>query len=125
MCFTSILTVHRMALITVEYLYLTMSEIEWGKEETFLAKVRKGWRLGIREPIRESLGLELDDRLRVTVQVDGRKKVPGRAQEETFLAKTVSGRRITVYEPIRESLGLEMGDRVRVTIRKKESPQGR
>lgn len=112
-----------MALITVECLYMTMSEIEWGKEETFLVKMDKAWRFGVREPIRESLGLELGDRLRVTIQVDGRKKTPERAQEETFLAKIVSGRRITVYEPIRESLGLEKGDRLRVTIRKKETPR--
>jgi len=106
-----------MALITAEYLYMTMSEIEWGKEETFLVKMDKAWRFGVREPVRESLGLELGDRLRVTVQVDGRKR------EETFLAKIVSGRRITVYEPIREFLGLERGDRLRVTIRKEESPR--
>lgn len=38
--------------------------------ETFLAKVYKGWRVTIYEPIRESLGLEIGDRLRVTVQKD-------------------------------------------------------
>lgn len=40
------------------------------KEETFLAKVQKGWRLTIYEPIRESLGLEMGDRVRVTVRKD-------------------------------------------------------
>jgi len=39
-------------------------------EETFLAKVHKGWRVTIYEPIRESLGLEIGDRLRVTVRKD-------------------------------------------------------
>jgi len=39
-------------------------------EETFLARVHKGWRITIYEPIRESLGLEIDDRLRVTVRKD-------------------------------------------------------
>jgi len=36
--------------------------------ETFLAKVHKGWRITVYEPIRESLGLEVGDRLRVTVR---------------------------------------------------------
>ena len=38
--------------------------------ETFLAKVGEGWRLTIYEPVRESLGLEIGDRLRVTVRKD-------------------------------------------------------
>jgi len=39
-------------------------------EETFLAKVHKGWRVTIYEPIRESLSLKIGDRLRVTVRKD-------------------------------------------------------
>jgi len=39
-------------------------------KETFLAKVHKGWRVTIYEPIRESLDLEIGDRLRVTVWKD-------------------------------------------------------
>jgi len=39
-------------------------------EETFLAKVYKGWRFTIYEPIRESLGLELGDRVRITIRKD-------------------------------------------------------
>jgi len=39
-------------------------------KETFLAKIHKGWRLTVYEPIRESLGLEIGDLLRVTVQKD-------------------------------------------------------
>jgi len=120
MCFTSILIVHRMALITTEYLYTTMSGNERGGE-TFLAEIKKGWRITVSGPIRESLDLETGDRLRVTVRLDGRKKLSGKVnkvREETFLAKLVSERRITIYEPIRESLGLEIGDRLRVTIRK-------
>jgi len=46
-----------------------MSENKKG-EETFLATVHKGWRITIYEPIRESLGLEIDDRLRVTIRKD-------------------------------------------------------
>ena len=87
-------------------------------EETFLAKVHKGWLFTIYEPVRESLDLEIGDRLRVTVRIDGKKN----KREETFLAKVQkgSGWRICIREPIRESLGLEMGDRVRVTLRKNE-----
>ena len=40
------------------------------KQETFLAKIHKGWRITIYEPIRESLDLEIGDRLRVTVRKD-------------------------------------------------------
>jgi len=36
-------------------------------KETFLTKVITGWRFCIYEPIRESLGLEIGDRLRVTI----------------------------------------------------------
>ena len=38
--------------------------------ETFLAKVYTGWRVTIYEPVRESLGLKLGDRVRVTIQKD-------------------------------------------------------
>ncbi|GAH27419.1 unnamed protein product [marine sediment metagenome] len=38
--------------------------------ETFLAKVYKGWRVTIYEPVREYLDLEIGDTLRVTVQKD-------------------------------------------------------
>ena len=38
--------------------------------ETFLARVYKGWRITIYEEIRESLGLEIGDRVRVTIQVE-------------------------------------------------------
>ena len=38
------------------------------KKETFLAKVHKGWRITVYEPIRESLGIEIGDRLRVTIR---------------------------------------------------------
>ena len=38
--------------------------------ETFLAKVHKGWRITVYEPIREYLDLEIGDLLRVTVQKD-------------------------------------------------------
>jgi len=121
MCFTSILTVHRMALITAGYVYTTMSGNERG-EETFIAKVGQGWLFTIYEPVRESLGLEMGDRLRVTVRIEGRKN---KRREETYLAKVYpgSGWRICIYEPVREILGLEVGDRVRVTIRKEESPK--
>ena len=37
-------------------------------KETFLAKVYTGWRITIYEPIRESLGIEIGDRLRVTIR---------------------------------------------------------
>lgn len=87
-------------------------------EETFLIKVRKNWLITIYEPVRESLGLEIGDRLRVTVQIEGRKKAL--RNKEAFLAKVTTGWRICIYEPIRESLSLEVGDRVRVTIRKNE-----
>jgi len=39
-------------------------------EEAFLAKLRPGWRVTIYEPIRESLGLEIGDLLRLTVRKD-------------------------------------------------------
>ena len=84
------------------------------KEETYLAKVRKGWRLTIYVPVRENLGLEMDDRLRVTIRIEGGKN----EREETYLAKVQKGWRLTIYEPVRESLELEMGDRLRVIIRK-------
>ena len=38
--------------------------------ETFLAKVYKGLRVTIYEPVRESLGLEVGDRVRVTIWKD-------------------------------------------------------
>jgi len=46
-----------------------MSEDERGGE-TFLAKVYTGWRVTIYEPVRESLGLKMGDRVRVTIQKD-------------------------------------------------------
>jgi len=75
-------------------------------EETFLTRVGPAWRITILVLIRESLGLEMGDHVRVTIG------------EETFPSKVHKGWRVTVYEPIRERLGLEIGDRVRVTIRK-------
>ena len=48
---------------------MAMSGDERGGE-TFLAKVHKGWRLTVYEPVREYLGLEIGDLLRVTVQKD-------------------------------------------------------
>ena len=50
-----------------------MSEREKGVE-TFLAKVIKGWRITIYEPIRESLELEIGDIVRVTVRKEERRK---------------------------------------------------
>ena len=38
--------------------------------ETFLAKVYKRWRVTIYEPVRESLGLEVGDRVSVTIRKD-------------------------------------------------------
>jgi len=61
--------IERFLFITAEYLYMTMSGDERGGE-TFLAKVYKGWRVTIYEPIRESLGLEVGDRVRVTIRKD-------------------------------------------------------
>ena len=46
-----------------------MSENESGGE-TFLANVNKWWRITIYEPVRESLGLEVGDRVRVTIRKD-------------------------------------------------------
>ena len=37
-------------------------------EETFLAKVSKGWRVTIYEPVRERLSLKQGDRVRVTIR---------------------------------------------------------
>ncbi len=37
-------------------------------EETFLAKLCKGWRVTIYEQVRERLGLKEGDRLRVTIR---------------------------------------------------------
>ena len=48
--------------------------LEEEKEETFLAKVQKGWRLTVYEPVRESLGLEIGDLLRVTIRKDKAKR---------------------------------------------------
>lgn len=42
-------------------------------EETYLAKVGKGWRLTIYEPVREKLGLGIGDHLRVTIRVERKK----------------------------------------------------
>jgi len=36
--------------------------------ETFLTKVYKGYRITLVEPIRESLGIEIGDRVRITIQ---------------------------------------------------------
>jgi len=38
--------------------------------ETFLTKIYTGWRLTINESVRESLGLEVGDRVRVTIRKD-------------------------------------------------------
>ncbi len=46
-----------------------MSENESG-EETFLAKVDKWWRFTIYEQVRESLGLKVGDRVRITIRKD-------------------------------------------------------
>ncbi len=86
-------------------------------EETFLVKVKKNWLLTIYEPVRESLGLEIGDHLRATVQIEGRKAL---RKKETFLAKVTIGYRIRIYQMVRKSLGLEVGDRIRITIRKNE-----
>ena len=52
---------------------MTMSGDERGGE-TFLAKVNKGWRITVYEPVREYLDLEIGDLLRVTVQKDKAKR---------------------------------------------------
>lgn len=39
-------------------------------EETFLAKLCKGWRVTIYEPVRERLDLRVGELLRVTVRKD-------------------------------------------------------
>ena len=39
-------------------------------EETFLAKLCKGWRVTVYEQVRERLGLKEGDRLRVTIRKD-------------------------------------------------------
>ncbi len=44
--------------------------------ETFLAKVYKGWRVTIYEPVRESLDLEVGDRVRVTIRKEEAKVKP-------------------------------------------------
>lgn len=44
-----------------------MSDFKRGTE-TFLARVYTGWRVTIYEQIRESLGIEIGDRVRITVQ---------------------------------------------------------
>ncbi len=46
-----------------------MSKNESGGE-TFLAKVNKWYRITIYEPVRESLGLEVGDRVRITIRKD-------------------------------------------------------
>ena len=48
---------------------MTMSGDERGGE-TFLAKICKGWRITVYEPVRKYLDLEIGDLLRVTVQKD-------------------------------------------------------
>jgi len=60
-------------LITVEYTCMTMNGDERGGE-TFLAKVHKGWRITVYEPVREYLDLQIGDLLRVTVRKDELKK---------------------------------------------------
>ncbi len=50
-------------------------------EETFLAKVYKGWRVTIYEPVRESLGLEIGDRVRLTIRKDEAKDKTGYPEE--------------------------------------------
>jgi len=52
---------------------MTMSGNERGGE-TFLAKVHKGWRITVYEPVREYLDLQIGDLLRVTVRKDEVKK---------------------------------------------------
>ncbi len=82
------------------------------KEETYLAKLVKGWRITVYGPVREYMDLKEGDRLRVTImKVD-------ETDKETFLANIIMGSRITVFEPNRESLGLEVGNLLRVTIKK-------
>ena len=49
-------------------------DLEKENEETFLAKVKKGWRITIYEPVRESLGIEIDDILKVTIRKDKSKR---------------------------------------------------
>ncbi|GAH41636.1 unnamed protein product [marine sediment metagenome] len=48
--------------------------LEKENEETFLAKIATGWRITIYEPVRESLGLEIGDLLRVTIRKDEAKR---------------------------------------------------
>ncbi len=48
--------------------------MEEENKETFLANVKKGWRITIYAPVRESLGLEIGDLLRVTVRKDEAKR---------------------------------------------------
>jgi len=49
-------------------------DLEKENEETFLAKVKKGWRITIYEPVRERLGLEIGDLLKVTIRKDESKR---------------------------------------------------
>lgn len=51
------------------------------KEETFIAKVVTGWRFVIYEPIRKSLGLEIGDRVRVTIRIERGENPPGKVAE--------------------------------------------
>lgn len=44
------------------------------REETFLAKVIQGWRITVYEPVRESLGLKVGDRVRITIRIEGEKE---------------------------------------------------
>lgn len=93
-----------------------MNEYKRG-EETVLVKVKKNWLLTIYEPVRESLDLEIGDRVRVTIRIEEGKN---KGKEETFLTKVTVGYRICIYKMVRESLDLEVGDRVRITLRKNE-----
>ncbi len=68
--------------------------------ETFLAKVTTGGRLTVNEAVRESLGIEIGDHLRVTVQIDRRK------DDETVMVYCESGAHTAELVPHRkENLG--------------------
>lgn len=88
-------------------------------EETFLAKIMRGWRLTVYEPIRESLDLEIGDLLRVTIHLVKKRKEPEIDQAKgikTFETKLFGRGRVTIPSDIRTDLDLVDGTKIKLLL---------
>ena len=76
--------------------------------ETFSTNIHDGGRIAIHPQHLKALGIEIGDRLRVTVQID--------EAEETLLSTVIHGNRLTIPLLYRKSLAIKRGNKLKITI---------